>query len=84
MEAYDVSKELYRHYTIYGPTGIIHGIHVDNPQTLFYESGHQFHRVWNGKIVTLAPVPGPLENKSGEIIGWVELVWCPKDKNEPV
>ena len=84
MKEFDISKELYRHYTIYSLTGILHGIHIDNPQSLFYEKGHQFHRVWDGKIVTLAPAPGILTDNEGKSIGWVELAWCPKDKNKPV
>ena len=84
MKEFDISKELYRHYTIHTECGVVHGVHIDNPQSLFYESGHKFHRVWDGKIVWLAPAPGPLTDVEGKIIGWVELVWCPKDKNKPV
>ena len=84
MKEFNISKELYRHYTIYNSNKGIHGIHINNPQTLYYHEGGKFHRVWDGSIVTLAPIPGPLINEVGEIIGWVELSWCPKDKNEPV
>ena len=84
MKEYDITNEEYRHYTIYSVDGIAHGIHITNPVSLFYESGHQFHRVWDGSVVTLAPAPGPLLNEADKVIGWVELSWCPKDKNNPV
>lgn len=84
MKKYDISKEEYRHYTIYGVNGSVHGVHINHPLDLYYEHGHQFHRIWDGSIVQLAPAPGPLLDKNDNIIGWVDLAWCPKDKNEPV
>jgi len=84
MKEYDISDEKNRHYTIYGSDELQHRIHIENPVSLFYEKGHQFHRVWNGSIVQLAPAPGPVLDDSGKMIGWVEMAWCPKDKNKPV
>ena len=84
MKEYDISDERYRHYTIYNLTGILHGIHIDHPQLLVWEPGHQFHRIFDGSIVTLAPAPGVLKDNDGNIVGYVELVWCPKDRNKPI
>jgi hypothetical protein len=84
MEAKDISGESSRHYAVHTiEKSYAFSVHVDHPVSLFWESGHSFHRVFDGSIVYLAPVPGPIFNKNGEIAGFVEMTWVPKDKNNP-
>ncbi len=89
MKNYDISDEAYRSYRVFlKPKDTpyfkeVYSVVIKTPKTLYWEPGHQFHRVWNGKYVTLAPAPGPIFDDNKNIIGWVEMTWEPFDCDNP-
>lgn len=85
LKCSDISNEKSRTYKIYSrEEGWVHIIHIKEPRKVFYGPGHVFHRVVDGDIVVLAPAPGFIWGKCGEITGYCEVSWKPKDDNNPV
>ncbi len=85
VKEYDISDEKSRTYTIHEIDGYVGGLHsilILNPEKLFCGPDHYFHRVFDGKETHLAPAPGLLYYH-GKIVGYVEVKWEPKDKNDP-
>ena len=79
-----VGDEHSRTYTIYKcGTGEVHHIHIEQPVKVFYGKGHAFHRIFDGRTVTLAPAPGFIWGECGEIVGYCELSWEPKNLEDP-
>jgi hypothetical protein len=79
----NIENELLRTYTIYTICGsMLHEIIIQNPVEVYYGKDHYFHRVFNGESVTLCPAPGLLYYH-GELIGFVEVSWVPRDIEKP-
>lgn len=84
IKEYDISGELSRTYTICViDGGVLNTIEVNHPVKLFWAEGHAFHRVFDGRVVHLCPAPGILWGSCGKIVGYVEMTWKPKDKDDP-
>ena len=82
----DISGEKSRTYTIYRcGKGVVHHICIDHPVKLFYYKGgkHIFHRIFDGEIMHLTPKPGFIWGYCGEIVGYCEVTWIPKDPKNP-
>ena len=86
MKKYNLSGEKQRSYLYYaiGDALVTKRITITKPVCLYYNTGHAFHRVWDGREVTLCHAPGPIENSEGKIVGWCVVIWKPTDENSPV
>lgn len=83
VKEYDISGEKSRAYTIILLNqGVLHEIVINNPQKLFCGPDHYFHRIFDGKEMWLAPAPGLLYYHR-KVVGYVEVTWVPKDRNNP-
>lgn len=80
LKEYKIDDEEKRVYqiSVFG-VGVVHEIHVDHPKILFMGEGHAFHRVYNGETVVCAPAPGVLRDHEGRPIGFVTLIWVPRE-----
>ena len=79
-----IEDENVRYYNIYDGDGEqVKQISIHDPEKVWYGKGHAFHRVYDGELVTLCPAPGFIWGECGKIVGFCELSWEPKDKDNP-
>ena len=86
LKEYDISSEKSCIYRILGiDNGIVHEIYIKNPKKVFLykEAGHAFHRIFDGITMYLVPKPGFIWGSCGEITGYCEVTWTPKDVKNP-
>lgn len=80
MKSYDLTGEAWRAYCIINGNDIVSRFLITRPAKLFWEPGHNFHRVQaSGGEVYCVPAPGI--SPSGQMC---ILEWMPKDKEKPV
>lgn len=80
----NISDEKSRCYTIYSLDDTeIHRTAIVEPKSVHYGKGHAFHRVFDGVQTILCPAPGFIWGECGDICGYCELSWKPRDKENP-
>lgn len=81
----DLSNERLRTYEVRDADGkTISKSTIINPVKLFYGPGHAFHRVFDGTVTRLCPVPGVVKDPvSLKIIGYCFVSWIPRSKKDP-